>query len=363
MRESDRPSWRLFYFDFVQHPLFLELLAARPDVRVCKLAFAGSPHENFAQVARGHVYQTTSVRDDLPPQYAVTSAFLSRAPELLVVSTHGAGHDTVDVAACTAAGVLVVNQSGGNAEGVAEHAVAMMLAILKRIPDGDALTRYGMVRRRADLMGRDILGRTVGIIGLGNIGRRVAEILRLAFNCRVLAYDPYLDAAECARRGAEKLDLHALLAASDVVSVHCPHTAETAGLLGAREFAMMRPRAVLVNTARFGIHDEASLHAALVSGHLAGAGLDVWEKEPPPTDHPLLRLDTVIATPHTAGITEDSRARVARYAAEQLLDIFDGLDPPRPINPEVLPRFRDRLSAWRRRAQPSSQDAPARRAT
>jgi D-3-phosphoglycerate dehydrogenase / 2-oxoglutarate reductase len=350
MNATKRPGWRLFYFDFVQHPVFLELLAARPEVQVRKLAFAGDVAANFAEVARGQVYQATSVRDDLPPHYAVDAAFLARAPELLVVSTHGAGYDTVDVAACTVAGVLLVNQAGGNAEGVAEHAVAMMLAVLKRIPDGDARTRRGTVRKRAELMGRDILGRTVGVIGLGNIGRRVAEILRLAFGCRILAYDPHLDAAECARRGAEKTELDALLAASDVVSVHCPHSAETAGMLGAREFALMRPRAVLVNTARFGIHDEAALHAAIVSGHLAGAGLDVWEREPPPTDHPLLQLETVIATPHTAGITEDSRARVARFAADQLFDIFDGRDPPRPINPEVLPRFRARLAAWRARA-------------
>jgi D-3-phosphoglycerate dehydrogenase len=234
------PCWRLVYFDFVQHPVFLEMLAARPEVQVTKLAFAGDVAANFAAVGRAQVYQATSVRDDLPPHYAVTSDFLARAPELFVVSTHGAGYDTVDVAACTAAGVLVVNQSGGNAEGVAEHAVAMMLAVLKRIPDGDAWTRRGAVRRRADLMGRDLLGRSVGIIGLGNIGRRVAEILRLAFNCRVLAYDPYLDEAECARRGAEKAGLDALLAACDVVSVHCPYNAETVGMLGAREFALMR---------------------------------------------------------------------------------------------------------------------------
>lgn len=344
---APRKPWRLYYFDFVQHPVFLEMLAARPEVTVTKLAFQGDEAANFAEVARAEAYQATSVRDDLPPHYAVTAAFLARAPRLLVVSTHGAGYDTVDVEACTRAGVLVVNQSGGNAEGVAEHAVAMMLAVLKRIPDGDAWTRRGTVRRRADLMGRDILGRTVGLIGLGNIGRRVAEILRLAFRCRVLAYDPYLDAAECARRGAEKVTLDALLAASEVVSVHCPHNAETAGLLGAREFALMPRRAVLVNTARFGIHDEAALHAAISSGHLAGAGLDVWEREPPPTDHPLLALETVIATPHTAGITEDSRRRVAEFAATQLFDIFAGGEPARPVNPEVLPAFRARFAAWR----------------
>jgi lactate dehydrogenase-like 2-hydroxyacid dehydrogenase len=140
-KTSKRPGWRLFYFDFVQHHVFLDLLAAHPDVHVEKLAFAGDVATNFSEVARSQVYQATSVRDDLPTQYAVDTTFLARAPELLVVSTHGAGYDTVDVAACTAAGVLLVNQSGGNAEGVAEHAVAMMLSVLKRIPDGDARTR------------------------------------------------------------------------------------------------------------------------------------------------------------------------------------------------------------------------------
>jgi D-3-phosphoglycerate dehydrogenase len=346
MSIPDTPhAWRLVYFDFVQHPVFLDVLGARPEVEVTRLAFAGDVAANFEALRRAHAYQATSVKDDLPPAYMVTAGLLARMPNLLVVSMHGAGYDTVDVAACTEAGVLLVNQSGGNAEAVAEHALAMMLALLKRIPEGDAWVRAGRPHRRADLLGRDLLGRTVGIVGLGNIGRRVAELTRGLFRCRVLAYDPYLDAATCAERGAEKAEFAALLAQSDIVTVHCPRTPETEGMFGAAEFARMKRGAVFVNTARFGIHDEAALHGALVSRHLAGAGLDVWRREPPPKDHPLLALDTVIATPHTAGVTEDSRARVARFAAEQLLGIFAGERPPRLINPEVWPRYLERRAA------------------
>jgi D-3-phosphoglycerate dehydrogenase len=337
--------WRLVYFDFVQHPAFLEILAARPEVEVTKLSFAGDAAANFEVLRRVHAYQATSVKDDLPPAYMINADFLARTPNLLVVSMHGAGYDTVDVAACTEAGVLLVNQSGGNAEGVAEHALAMMLSLLKRIPESDSWVRQGRPHKRAELLGRDLLGKTVGIVGLGNIGRRVAELTRGPFRCRVLAYDPYLDAATCAERGAEKVEFATLLAESDVVTIHCPRTAETEGMFGAAEFARMKKRAVFVNTARFGIHDEAALRGALESGHLAGAGLDVWQREPPPKDHPLLALDTVIASPHVAGVTEDSRCRVAQFAAEQLLGIFAGERPPRLINPEVWPRYLERRAA------------------
>lgn len=339
------PPWRLVYFDFVQHPVFLEILGARPEVEVTKLSFAGEVAANFEVLRRAHAYQATSVKDDLPPAYMVNADLLARMPNLLVVSMHGAGYDTVDVPACTEAGVLLVNQSGGNAEAVAEHALAMMLSLLKRIPESDAWVRAGRPHRRADLLGRDLLGKTVGIVGLGNIGRRVAELTRGLFRCRVLAYDPYLDAATCAERGAEKVEFATLLAESDVVTVHCPRTPETEGMFGPAEFARMKQGAVFVNTARFGIHDEAALHEALASRHLAGAGLDVWRREPPPRDHPLLALDTVIASPHVAGVTEDSRARVAQIAAEQLLGIFAGERPPRLINPEVWPRYLERRAA------------------
>ncbi|MCC7425617.1 MAG: hydroxyacid dehydrogenase [Alphaproteobacteria bacterium] len=336
---------RVFYFNFVQHQAFLDVLGARADISVQKLLYSDPFEQSFAAMQGAHAYQATSVRDDLPRPYFVTAEFLQRVPSLLIVSTNGAGYDTIDVPACTAAGVLVVNQQGGNKEGVAEHALAMMLGVSKRLYESDRLMRRGAVKRRNDLIGNDLLGKTVGIIGLGNIGSRLAEIVKLGFRCRVLACDPYLSETQCAARGAEKVALDDLLAQSDFVSVHCPHNAETAGMIGAREFALMRKGAFFVNTARFGIHDEEALHAALLSGHLGGAGLDVWLKEPPPADHPLLALDTVIGSPHVAGVTQESREKVAIFAAEQLIGLFDGGRPPRLINPEAWPAYRERYRA------------------
>jgi D-3-phosphoglycerate dehydrogenase len=161
---------------------------------------------------------------------------------------------------------------------------------------------------------------------------------------RVLAYDPYLTAAQIAARGAEKVELDDLLRAADFVSVHCPLTRESRGMMGAAQFALMRPDAWFVTTARGFIHDEQALAEALAGGKIAGAGLDVWEDEPPPHDHPLLKFDNVLVSPHTAGATEESRENMARFAAEQVLEILDGKRPPRLVNPEVWPAYRDRFA-------------------
>jgi D-3-phosphoglycerate dehydrogenase len=182
-------------------------------------------------------------------------------------------------------------------------------------------------------------GKTVGIVGLGHVGRRVAQLCRGLFGCRVLAYDPYLTAAQFAERGAEPVSFEELLVQADYVSINCPRTQETTGMLDARAFALMKPGAYFVTTARGGIHDEAALHAALVSGHLAGAGLDVWAKEPPELDHPLLALDNVIASPHIAGVTHESRYEIAVLAGRQMIEIFQGGKPDRLLNPEVWERW------------------------
>jgi D-3-phosphoglycerate dehydrogenase len=163
---------------------------------------------------------------------------------------------------------------------------------------------------------------------------------------RVIAYDPYLTAEQIAVRGAEKvIDLAELLRVADYVSVNCPHTAETRGMLGAPQFAAMQRNAYFITTARGGIHDEDALAVALTNGQIAGAGLDVWEEEPPPSDHPLLRFDNVVVSPHTAGITRQSRHNIARIAAEQMLDILDGKKPPRLLNPEVWEHYSDRFAS------------------
>jgi D-3-phosphoglycerate dehydrogenase len=268
---------------------------------------------------------------------------LTRAPNLLIVSSNGAGFDPVDVAACTAAGVVVVNQSGGNAHSVAEHALGMLLTLSKRIIEADrALRRDPNVNRNA-LMGTEAQGKTIGIVGIGNVGRRIAALCNGLLGMKVLAYDPYVDADEIAARGAKKVELDHLLRRSDYVSISCPLTPDNRGMIGAREFALMQPHAYFITTARGFIHDEDALLGALRNKSIAGAGLDVWSKEPPSADHPLLQFDNVLASPHTAGVTKEARENMGRIAAEQMLAMLDGQRPPRLINPEVWPHYAERF--------------------
>ncbi len=271
-----------------------------------------------------HVYQIGAARDEIAPHFHVTRDLLRRAPNLLIVSSNGAGFDPVDVEACTEAGVVVVNQSGGNANSVAEHALGMMLTLSKRIPEADrALRRSANVNRNA-LMGTEVQGKTIGIIGLGNVGRRIAELCKGLLRMNVLAYDPYLSSSEMAARGGEKVELDDLLRRSDYVSISCPLTKDNRNMISAREFALMQKHAFFITTARGFIHDEAALADALSNKQIAGAGLDVWAKEPPPPDHPLLQFDNVLASPHTAGVTKEARENMGRIAAEQVLDALDG---------------------------------------
>jgi D-3-phosphoglycerate dehydrogenase len=260
------------------------------------------------------------------------------------VSTSGVGYDTVDVGACTDAGVLVVNQAGGNREAVAEHALGMLIALSKRIGETNLVMRRERLADRTAFMGNDAFAKTIGIIGLGNVGSRLAELTRGLFAMKVLTYDPYLTAAMCAERGAEKVELADLMRRSDYVSINCPLTEETRGMVGAAEFALMRRGSFLITTARGHIHDEAALADALARRQLAGAGLDVWAAEPPPCDHPLLKFDNVLVSPHTAGVTRETRRNMGRIAAEQVLDALDGKPVARKVNPEVWPRYAKRFA-------------------
>ncbi len=334
---------RVFYVEYLASPAFTEMLSRRSDILLERLANDSPDAIAGPVIAAAHVYQIGAARDEIDPRYYANASLLARAPNLLAVSSNGAGYDTIDVRACTAAGVLAVNQAGGNREAVAEHALAMMLALSKRIVETDRRMRRASGIARNEFMGNDLLGRTVGIVGLGNVGARLAELCRGLFRMRVLAYDPYLTPELMAARGAEATSLATLLAEADFVSVNCPRTEETLGMIGAAEFALMRPHAFFVTTARGGIHDERALAAALRERRIAGAGLDVWDKEPPPHDHPLLAFDNVIASPHTAGVTAQARANMATIAAEQILNILDGQRPLRLLNPEVWPAFRPRF--------------------
>src|ERR1700742_1970246 len=334
---------RVFYVKYLAHPIYAEILKARPDVRLDRLENE-SPEQDYAPILESaHAYQIGAARAELAPHFHVHEQLLKRAPNLLVVSSNGAGFDPVDVDACTRAGVLVVNQSGGNAHSVAEHALGMLLTLSKRIIEADrALRRDRNVNRNA-LMGTEAEGRTIGIVGIGNVGRRIAELCRGLLRMNVLAYDPYLSKSEIAERGAQKVELDELLSRSDYVSINCPLDKKSRGMIGAKEFALMQPHAYFITTARGFIHDEDALLEALRSKKIAGAGLDVWSKEPPPPEHPLLQLDNVLASPHTAGVTHEARENMGRIAAEQILGAFDGKRPPRIINPEVWPRYSERF--------------------
>jgi D-3-phosphoglycerate dehydrogenase / 2-oxoglutarate reductase len=290
------------------------------------------------------VYHVSAAKDEVPPHAFVSADLIAACPQLLCVSSYGAGYDTVDAAACTAAGIAVVNQSGGNAASVAEHAMGLILCLTHRLAESDRLLRASRGFSREDLMGREIAGTTLGVIGIGHIGRRVAALAR-AFGMQVLAYDPLLESAEIERRGARPVSFEELLAAADIVSVHCPRNQATTRMFDARAYARMKPGATFISTARGGIHDEAALYEALRGGHLAGAGLDVWDQEPPPLDHPLLTLPNVVATFHTAGVTAEARRNNATIAAQQIVDLLAGGKPPRLVNPEVWARYAERFGA------------------
>jgi len=335
---------RVFYVKYLADPLFAEILAGRPEVRLDKLENDSPEPVATPVLSAAHAYQIGSARDEIDLGYHAHRDLLARTPNLLVVSTNGAGYDTVNLEDCTKAGVLVVNQAGGNAEAVAEHVLGMMLCLSKRIIETDRVMHRAPAIERNLYMGNDIRGKTIGIVGIGNVGSRVAALCRGLFAMCVLAYDPYLTAEQVSARGAEKVELDDLLGAADFVSINCPRTDETRGMIGARQYALMQKHAFFVTTARGGIHDEKALAEALAAKRIAGAGLDVWEKEPPSHDHPLMRFDNVLVSPHTAGVTREARLNIARIAAEQMLDILDGKRPPRILNPEVWPRYAERFA-------------------
>jgi D-3-phosphoglycerate dehydrogenase len=334
---------RVFYVRYLAHQIYVDIMKTRPDVRLDRLENESPDDLSIPVIEAAHVYQIGAARDETNVKFHVHAGLLRRAPNLLMVSSNGAGFDPVDVDACTAAGVLVVNQSGGNAHSVAEHALGMMLCLAKRIVEADHVLRRDRNVMRNDLMGTELQGKTLGIVGIGNVGRRIAQLCNGLFAMKVLAYDPYLSADEIAARGGEKVELDDLLRRSDYVSISCPLNKDNRGMIGGKQFALMQKHAYFVTTARGFIHDERALAEALCRKSIAGAGLDVFDKEPPPPDHPLLQFDNVLVSPHTAGVTFEARKNMGKIAAEQVLDALDGKRPPRIVNPQVWPVYAKRF--------------------
>ena len=224
------------------------------------------------------------------------------------------------------------------------RALGLMLALSKKIGISDKAMRTIPNMDRRQYQGNDLKGKTVGIVGIGNIGSRVSDLCRGLFGMTVLVYDPYLTAAQVAARGGTQVGLEELMRRSDYVTVHCPRSKERFGMFGAEQYGWMKPTAYFINTARGGIHKEAELADALKAGKLAGAGLDVFLEEPTPLDNPLLALDNVIVTPHNAGMTDESLLEMCKATAEQWIGIFNGEVPPRLVNPEAWPLYSQRFA-------------------
>lgn len=282
------------------------------------------------------------------PRYPgqVTAQLIAACPELLAVAASGRGVDNIDVTAATAAGVLVANNHGVGSWSVAEHTIGLMLALTRSY---GPVFRAGLAhawRIRMDLPRVDLRGRTLGIVGCGNVGSEVARRASLAFGMRVLAYDPYVDAGRLAEVNAEKVDdLHELLAASDIVTLHPELNAETTRMFDDERFAQMRTGAYFLNISRGKVVVTDALIRALRSGKLAGAALDVYDPEPPPPDSPLATMPNVLLTPHVADMTVEIRRALALSTAEQMLQMLAGQRPTNLVNPDAWDRFVARYPA------------------
>ncbi|HJQ85316.1 MAG TPA: phosphoglycerate dehydrogenase [Candidatus Binatia bacterium] len=276
----------------------------------------------------------------------VTADVIAHADALRVIGRAGIGVDNVDVDAATKKGIVVMNTPGGSNVTTAEHAITLLLALARNVPQAAAAVRAGRWERER-WTGTEVCNKTLGIIGLGNIGAIVAE-RALGLRMKVIAFDPFVTPEVAARLRVELVSLDDLYARSDFITIHTPLTAETRGLIGAATIARMRRGVRIVNCARGGIVDEEALAAAIRDGRVAGAALDVLEKEPPPAGHPLLQLDQVICTPHLGASTGEAQVNVAVAIAQQVADflcrgiIQNAVNVP-SLSPEVLQVLRPYL--------------------
>lgn len=255
---------------------------------------------------------------------------------LKAIVKHGAGVDNIAIPAASAQGVMVANTPGGNnSTAVAEGAVSLMLGLLRRTRDMDALVREGRWDERWGIRLGDLTGARVGLIGFGRIARCVARIVGAGFGCEVMAYDPVVPAGDIRAAGVEPVDLAGVLGC-DIVSIHTPLTEGTRNLIDTVELGLMKPHALLVNCSRGGIVNEAALAEALRAGQIAGAGLDVFEDEPPAPGHPLFGLPNCLLSPHVAGVTEAGMKDMALHVAAVIDIVSRGEVPATLLNPEAL---------------------------
>lgn len=267
----------------------------------------------------------------------ITSDIIRRAPKLKIVSRHGVGFNSVDIDALTRRGIPLTIAVGGNAVSVAEHTLYMILALAKQSALYDKAARTGDFGYRNTPKSREVSGSNILIIGFGRIGSQVLQRAS-AFNMNPFVYDPYVSTDRITSAGAERVDdLHRALPMMDIITLHCPLNSETRNIIGQMELNLMKPSALVINTARGGIVNEAALHTALSTGQLAGAGLDVFTTEPTNSTNPLFCMNNLLVSPHCAGVTWESSIKTATIAAQNILGGLDGeLDPAFVVNPEVL---------------------------
>jgi D-3-phosphoglycerate dehydrogenase len=268
----------------------------------------------------------------------ITRDLIEAADKLMVISRTGGGLDNVDVGAASEHGIIVTSNLGVNTISVAEHVLSMMLILSKRLSTLDYAVRNRNFAIRYQNLPREINGKMIGLLGFGRIGCELGKICRQAFDMQVIAHDPYLSDEkrnEC-HSWVRMVELEELLSKSDFISIHVPLTDQTRDLVDEAELSLMKSDAILINASRGGVVNETALTKALESNRIAGAGLDVFSQEPLPGDHPLLKLENVILTPHTAALTSECVIRMATEAAKCVLDVFAGREPQNVANREVL---------------------------
>jgi D-3-phosphoglycerate dehydrogenase len=265
----------------------------------------------------------------------VTARVIEAAENLKVIGRAGVGVDNIDVEKATERGILVVNAPDGNSIAAAEHAIALMFAMARNVPKADASLSSGKWERKK-FMGVETTGKTLGVVGMGRIGQHVARRAR-GLEMHVIAYDPYISSDLAEKMGVETCELDELLTQADFVTIHVPKAPSTIGMIGEREMALMKPTARLINCARGGIVDEEALVKALDDGQLAGAALDVFTTEPPPSDSPLLGHPNLVVTPHLGASTKEAQVAVAYDVARQVVDILAGRPAAHPVNAPIIP--------------------------
>lgn len=323
-------------YGFPTKKVGMDMLREVADIKVLRKIYPPIPEITEDEVAHAISDVDAIVSSPLLP---LTRKVIETAPNLKIIAQHGLGYDNIDIEAASDNNVIVTIALEEGPHAVAEHTIGFMIALSRKFSLATGSIKRGEWKP-AEMRGFELLGKTLGIIGLGRIGSTVAKMVQV-FGMKVIAYDPYIVSERAKEVGAQLVDLITLLKEADYISIHTPLTEETRGLISEKEFQLMKKGVFIINCARGAIIDEEALYNALKQGHVAGAAIDVFSKEPPPPDHPLFELPNVLFTPHTAGFTMESSVRLAISVAEDIINVLKGIPPKieKVVNKSVLESF------------------------